>query len=360
MYKIIFYLFRFQNIFNISREKREYILIFFTFIISLLFLYSCSIFSDNLIVKKNIKKIDAYKINLKEAIPNYMMHLQTKIFAPNGLLIKEIIFDSIGAHSWILVNPSTEPPPESNAQVIKKIKAIQSGMLYKVKERFNNKRFDTIGTKIYESNEYQYDHNFRIIRNSYCREDTFHLLRIWKYNSIGNLTEKYYKYNDSLLNLKELYFYDSSKCLVRKSSFRDDNMLKREEKYFYNNKGYRIKEVANVPSFKPYSVTTNSYDVVGNLIKKSTYQYEDSNYVWISYKYDEKKRKTEILDNYSFRNVFIYDKLGNLLDETCYFGGDDVVWKNIYVYNEFNTLMEKYEYEQDHSISVILYSYEYY
>ena len=233
-------------------------------------------------------------------------------------------------------------------------------MLPSLKELFDNKKLDTIKTKIYETDMYKYDDLSRQIERSYCREDTFHLHSTWKYNSLGDLIEENHKYHDSLMNFKRMYFYDENRILNNKKLLSDADLIRREEIYFYNEKNQLIKMIANVPPVNPASVTNYEYDSVGNLIKYGTYRYTDSSYSWISYKYDDEKRKIDILDNYSFHTVFVYDEVGNLIEESNYYGDDDIVWKYLYVYDDYQNLIEQYVYEQDHSISIILYTYEYY
>ena len=105
---------------------------------------SASIETNNLENKRgNIKKIEAYKFNFKnDSMPKSEIHFQTKYFNSAGLLIKEINYDSIGAHSWITVNPKTEPLPESDDKIIRRIKKIKSEMLPSLKELFDNKKLE--------------------------------------------------------------------------------------------------------------------------------------------------------------------------------------------------------------------------
>jgi len=334
------------------------------FVLIMLHFLSCSasVKSNNLENKNgNFRKIEAYKFNFKnDSIPKSMIHLQTKYFDSAGLLTKEIKYDTIGAHSWIKVNPKTEPRPESHDIVTRRIEKIQSEMLPSLKELFHDKKLDTVKTKIYESDEYKYDINSRIIGRVYCREDTFHLHSTWKYNSFGDLIEENHKYHDSLMNFKRMYFYDENRILIKKKLLNDVDLLRREEIYNYNVKNQLIKMIANVPPVNRASITNYEYDSVGNLVKYSTYESNDSSYSWISYKYDDKNRKTDIFDNYSFHNVFVYDEIGNIIEESNYYGDEDIVWMYLFIYDDYQNMIEQYVYEQDHSISVILYTYEYY
>jgi hypothetical protein len=123
----------------------------------------------------------------------------------------------------------------------------------------------------------------------------------YKYNEAGNKIEDDYYFSNGYHVFRIEYLYDKNNLLIEENAYDPDSSLSTRHLYKYNEKGLKSEMIIEQPKRNMKDTYRFNYDDQGNVISKSTFNWEKATgtYYYI-YKYDLKKnwvQQTIFLEN---------------------------------------------------------------
>jgi len=171
---------------------------------------------------------------------------------------------------------------------------------------------------------------FRIIRQAYTNSSGEVASTIFKYNRDNQLATGYWSLKDGSRYSQNYYEYDENGYLV--STIREFSEGRHSyEQFFYNQKGQKTNELF-CRSDSIYGTASYRYEN-GLLVEASLDNFKGWLTLSITYQYDASSRRTGAKMSLKGRDagsiLYLYDELGNLVQETWDFNGK---WSQTFSY----------------------------
>ncbi len=159
------------------------------------------------------------------------------------------------------------------------------------------------------------------------------------YNDKGVITKTLNYGSNSEISSTFDYLYSNDTVRVESRKYSPVGELENIFKYEYDDDGYKIKSSRYGPSGVLEKYYTYEYDDTGNLIKENWYDASGAKEFSILYRYENNKRSETV----------------------SYDGGDNIVSKYLYKYDDEGNIVEEIKYDADgKEVGFIQYIYSYY
>lgn len=227
-------------------------------------------------------------------------------------------------------------------------------MSYKAVELWYGKiTKDTKENSEFSNNDYQrkYDKIGNLIEeNCYLSDGGLYNKQIFKYDETGNLIEENHYESSGRRYSQMNYKYDDKGNLIEGRQHRSDNTLYDKQTYKYNKKGNLIGIDRYNSSAILYEKQINKYDAKGNLVEEISYDSDGCMQSQVSYVYSEKGSKIEekffftrcnVFDEYTLQNT--YDDKGHITNRSRYETDGSLYRKDSYVYNKLGNIIEEFQ-----------------
>lgn len=197
---------------------------------------------------------------------------------------------------------------------------------------------------------YEYDSNWKILKESVFEKEVLDYEMIYKYDLNGNLIESLINSPNDTYCIGTNYEYDSKGNLI-KEHMKNTEDFDREEIHKYDSEGKKI-EFYSYSNGEPNSKNIYKYDSKGNTIGIDYYDSKEELIGKHKYEYDSKGNQTELV--YLANGRLIKKNISNAnkkLIEIYYCNSaEDLYLKHKYNYNSLDNLTEKCSYDSNGNI----------
>lgn len=148
-------------------------------------------------------------------------------------------------------------------------------------------------------------------------KDTVEIIRLYRYDINGNLTERYEYFADGRRQSKIAFTFDESGKTIEADSMNGDGNILSKSIYSYDSKGKLMG--------------IKSQDSVGNLLRQIAFTYNETGKI-------KDEKRTDEVGKISYRKVYKYDAAGTFI-QSDYYDSDS----KLYLSCKFNAVGNIYE-----------------